>query len=314
MKQSMLENAKTYIKHKRNLGYVFGTDAWMLRSFGQYADTIARGRPLTVKLALRWATLPNGKKCYHAKRLDALRPFAKFLIVSDSRTELIPTRILGPSFSRTTPYIFSKEEILQLMTVKAYTRTILINNFTFTTVIGLLASTGLRVGEALSLHRKNIDWEQKTIIVKWSKRLPMRLVPLDQTVIDALHQYDQCRSCLFPNTTEETFFLSPEGKANPYQNFQYAWQCLIGKTGIGKGRKHPPRMYDLRHTFACNYLLQSYKNNVNIDAATHTLSVYLGHATVRETYWYLSDVPELMEICSGRFENFVIARRKKGDL
>lgn len=94
---------------------------------------------------------------------------------------------------------------------------------------------------------------------------------------------------------------------------QYTWQQLIRKTGIGIDGVNPPRMYDLRHTFACNYLLQSYKNQVDIDAAIHTLSVYLGHATIRETYWYLSGVPELMELSSGRVENFVIARRKRGD-
>jgi len=171
VKRSMLKKANEYIKYKRSLGYIFGTEAWMIQSFGQYADAIARGKPLTVKLALQWAVLPNGKKCYHAKRLDALRPFAKFLIVDDSKTELIPTGILGPSKSRAAPYIFSGEEIRQLMSVKAYTRSKLLNNFTFSTFIGLLACTGLRVGEALSLQRKNIDWEQKIITVKWSKKI-----------------------------------------------------------------------------------------------------------------------------------------------
>lgn len=156
MKRSMLKNANEYIRYKRSLGYVFGTEAWMIQSFGKYADSLAKGAPLTVKHAIQWATLPNTTKTYHAKRLDALRSFAKFLIVNDPRTELIPTRILGTSCSRTTPYIFSNKEIQQLVATKAYRYPKKLNNFTFSTFIGLLACTGLRVGEALSLQKNAV--------------------------------------------------------------------------------------------------------------------------------------------------------------
>ena len=302
----MYDKATEYICFKRNLGYVYRTEAWMLQSFGRYADTIAKGKPLSVKLALQWACIPNGTKSYHAKRLDVLRPFAKFLIVNDARTELIPTGILGPSCSRTTPYIFSNEEIQQLMTVNAFTRSCKLNNFTIQTFLGLLASCGLRVGEALSLQRKDINWQDKTITVRWSKKLPMRLVPISNSVIEALNRYDQCRTSVFSKSEDSIFFYYFKEKASPYAQVKYAWQRLLKKTGIGKGHKSPPRMYDLRHTFACNCLLQAYKSKKDIDAIVHTLSVYLGHATVKETYWYLSGIPELMAICSNRVEQTII--------
>jgi len=306
MKQgTMLQKIKNYIDYKRNLGYILRDD-YTLIGFGKYADTYAPGQPLTIKLALHWATLPKSrKKNYHAQRLSMLRSFSKYLVIHDPRTQLIPPSILGPVVCRTTPYIYSPDEIIKLVKTNVYAESDSLSNSTFSTVVGLLACTGMRIGEILSLKRKNIDWEQKTIVVRWSKRLPMRLIPVASSTMSRLREYERLRASFFPNTVDDHFFLTSNGRNLTYRAFYPKWKRLLELTGVGDKSSIVPQIHDLRHTFACNHLLQAYKNKANIDVAVHSLSVYLGHSTIREVYWYLTGIPSLLQLCGELFENDV---------
>lgn len=310
-RKSMQNKADEFIRYKRDLGYKYRSQAYEIKSFAQFADIHAPGRPFTVKMALQWATIPNSSKAYHLSRLNNLSGFARFLIISDPKTELIPKAILGSGFHRTTPYIYSSEEVLRLMTTSAYARPRKINTYTFSTIIGLLSCTGLRIGELLALNDEDVDWSQKTLIVRGSKKLPMRLVPLHSSAIDHLKQYVKCRDCVFPNSTDDALFLSSRGMRYAYPTISMAWVHLRLKTGIGKNEKRLPRLHDFRHTFACNHLLNAYKENKNIDTAVHLLSVYLGHGSIKRTYWYLTGVPQLLELISSRVEKQINSIRKE---
>jgi len=303
-RKTMLDKAREYIQYKHDLGFKFRSQAYEVESFAKYADLNAKGNPLTTKLAIQWATTPLSKKSYHATRLSVISGFAKFLIISDPRTELPPTGIFGSCFQRTPPYIYSYEEIARLMTTSAYEKQKKINTFTFSTIIGLLACTGLRISEVLALNNDDIDWKQMTLIIRGSKKLPMRLVPIDRSTLNRLKQYVICRDCTFSHSkNNKAFFLSIRGTRFAYPTISTAWQHLRLKTKTGINEKRLPRLHDFRHTFACNHLLNAYRENKDIDHAVHLLSVYLGHTSIKKTYWYLTGIPQLLELISHRVEN-----------
>ena len=300
-----------YIQYKRNLGFKYRGQAYELKSFGRFADIHARRCPLTIKLALQWAILPSTGKPYHSLRLRILSGLAKFLILHDPQTELIPTYMLGSHFQRTPPYIYTQNEIVQLMTsIGTHVDQKLFNNVTLSSIIGLLVSTGMRIGEVLALNDQDIDWKQNALVIRRSKKLPMRLVPLNRSVIYHLKKYKKQRDIFFPVKKDNAFFTSTRGERYAYTTIRQAWARLRERTGIGKNEHRLPRLHDFRHTFACNHLLRAYKEKKNIDTAVHLLSVYLGHTSVKKTYWYLTGVPILLELVSQQVEKHIKSIRK----
>lgn len=316
MKPFMQEKIEEFIKYRKNLGNIVGrVETYLLRSFGRFADETSPGKPLSVKLAVRWAVHPGKSGGYHIHRLDLLRPLARYLIVDHPKTELIPTRILGQVNARPIPYVFSQAETIQLMKALPFSRPFNPSekffNQTFTTFIGLLACSGLRVGEAMALCVSDIDWKNKMIMVRSSKKLPTRLVPLTDSSIQALRRYENHRQTAFPDTTNEYFFLSRAGRRLLNAGVNLHWKRIRDGLKIGGLNGKKPRMYDFRHTFACNVLLQAYRNGQDIDNAVRILSRYLGHANIDNTYWYLSAVPELMELSGRRFENHILKMQEE---
>lgn len=304
--------ADEYIRYKRDLGFVHRTNTFDLCSFAKFADEHAFGKPLTINLALRWATAsPAGPK-RHVNRIGILRPFAEYLCTIDPQTELIPGRILGNYSSRREPYIYSDAEIIRLMETEAYISKRKRCNDTFSTIVGLLACTGMRIGEVLSLQWRDVDWDQRTAIVRDSKKLPMRLVPLDPTTMIQLLHFSRRWHEKQTKAGVKPFFVSRNGGFIVYDNFHRAWQRAIVKAGMNeKHHGNDPRMHDLRHTFACNQLLRAYKEKRNIEATLNMLSVYLGHKSVEKTYWYLTGIPALLKLSGKRFEEYIDNQRKK---
>jgi len=297
----MLKKIEQYLVHRRSLGYRINTDGYLLRSFARYADLHAPGEPLTVDLALRWATSPrNTQRVYHAKRLDALRTFARYLVAFEPRTEIPMPGLLGPSFMRVPPHIYTPQEIAALiresLTYQPSLRRDPFIGLRNATIIGLLACTGMRIGEALALNDENVNLDQRLITVRQSKDLPMRLVPITDCAVGHLRRYRKARDKRFGRADDsDSFFRSSRGGYVSYRTVMWAFDRLRKRAGLNVSSGRPPRLHDLRHTFACNHLLRAYQENRNVDNAVHELSIYLGHATLDSTYWYLSGVPALLE-------------------
>ncbi|WP_197137846.1 tyrosine-type recombinase/integrase [Crateriforma conspicua] len=308
-----------YIAYRRSLGYRIHSEAYLLRSFGQYADNHAAGRPLTVEVALQWATNCKGKKrIYHAKRLDVVRSLARYLAVFDDRTEIPMRGLLGRSYDRIPPYIFAPAEIsLLLGTCLTYAPSFKRDPMTGlrnATVIGLLACTGMRIGEVLALKNEHVDLDEGVLRVCHSKNLPMRLVPVSDSARISLLNYRIARDRQFGNADQaDPFIRSPRGGHLPYTTMRCAFDQLLKRANLNPENGRKPRLHDLRHTFACNHLLRAYQEDCNIDDAVHELSVYLGHATLTSTYWYLSSVPILMQQCSKRSESSIKRARLGGE-
>jgi len=177
---------------------------------------------------------------------------------------------------------------------------------TYIALFGLLASTGLRISEAVKLRRSDVDLKQGVLRILESKFRKSRLVVIHPTTRIQLQAYERFRDQYhYPPRDPGAFFLSERGKAlNRTMAENTFWRISRRFGWNAAGGRSCPRLYDLRHTFACRRLLQWYREGVNIDHAIASLSTYLGHETLRDTYWYLTGIPELMVIATTRFECF----------
>jgi integrase len=302
---TMTEQAQQYLEFKRNLGYQLYGEGKELLLFANYADQISHKGPVTTEIAVRWAKLPqNADPVYWARRYDVVRRFAKHLSLFDSRTEIPPKRLLGSSKRRQSPHIYSDEEIAALMHAASHLKpTDGLHPRTYVTLFGLLVSTGLRISEALNLSRKNVDLKTNIITVARTKFKKSRLVPISSSTSQALQNYLTFRDAYCPEAKAERFFVGEKGVSLNYRQVLYAFMNLrlhLGWAGTGK---RPPRIHDFRHTFAVRRLLKWVEEGKNLDRKIFALSVYLGHAQVTDTYWYLSAVPALIAVISQRFEN-----------
>jgi integrase len=165
---------------------------------------------------------------------------------------------------------------------------------TYQTLIGLLATTGLRVGEALRLDRSDLDRSEGVLRIRESKFGKSRLVPLHASAVDALERYDHTRQQLLPEPATESLFVSLRGTRVIYETVWPAHRRLCELARVGAGSTVTPRIHDHRHAFAVKTLLGWYQDGVDVPSRIGWLSTYLGHREPRYTYHYLSAAPELL--------------------
>jgi len=311
-KHTMYSKVCNFVAYRRDMGLKCGEEA-TLKLFAKFADKYYPGQPLTVSMALEWATAPYSRKKSAKGRIERLRPLARYLKIRDSRTELIPLRLLDTSSPRFEPYILTPEETGMFLTADYYRLPQNISERSVRTVVGLLVCTGMRINEVLSLKKTDIDWKNRIIFVRNSKRKAIRSLPIDESTRDALRSYERFRNSYYPRIKTDLFFFLDDGKPIQYRVFWKHWRAAWRrmKDKQGEFAKKCPRIHDLRHTFACNHLLDAYKNNKNVDHELYLLSTYLGHVRVISTYWYLSATPELLEYVGDSFEQYVKKTKKE---
>ena len=303
----MVGLAKDYLTYRKSLGFQLAGAERLLLRFAEYVDRIGHRGPLTTALIVRWVRLPAaGSPGYLARRLDVVRGFARHRAVADARTEIPPPKLLGATYRRRTPHIYSEAELSALVAAaRNLSRGTGLSPHTYATLFGLLACTGLRVSEAVKLTRTDVDWRQGLFTIRQTKFRKSRLVPLHATTLEALRDYAARRDRLHRTPTTEAFFLTSRGTALALSSVRVTfWKLrkqLRWSAGRGTGQ---PRIHDLRHTFACRRLQRWYADGVDIDHAVTALSTYLGHAAVSDTYWYLTGTPELLGLATARFERF----------
>jgi len=270
----------------------------MLRQLVRYAAGRHHRGPLTTALALRWAQAPaQASRLWWARRLDVARRFATFWRTFDPRTELPPAGALGPAYRRRAVHLYTSQEILLLMHAARALRGL--RGLSFETLIGLLACTGLRIGEALRLQPKDIDWATGLLAVRHSKFGRSRSVPLQASSLSALKLYLQKRKTYRPEAGQGALFLAQNGRAISYPQAAYTFRGLCD--GLGWTRPPVPRLHDLRHTFAVRSLMDCYRQGDEVGPKVHLLATYLGHTNIKGTYWYLSAVPELLALAQTRW-------------
>jgi integrase len=302
--------AEDYLRIRRAFGFKLVEEARLLRSFVIYMDDI-NAETVTVERALRWATLPTSAKAVHrAKRLRAVRGFARYLKTIDPDTEVLATDLLPTGGrSRPTPYIYSEQDVVALMTAARGLQTRL-GAATMRTLIGVLAVTGMRPGEALRLDRDDADLQHRRLIVRNSKFGKSRQLPLHPTTVTALRDYLQLRDELKPRPATPALLLGTRGERLTRDTAEWTFRLLRTRAGlIPRPGCRPPRLHDLRHSFAVRTMLDSYRTSGDPAACATALSTYLGHIDPGASYWYLSAAPELLGLAATRLEQHLTEAR-----
>ncbi len=289
-----------YLKMRRALGFKLVFPGEVLPQFVTYLEA-AGASTVTVGLAIAWAGLPIGVQPISlAHRLGAVRGFARYLATIDPATEVPPCGIWPSVARRPSPFLWSDIEIRALVGAARRLQPPL-RAATHEALFGLLAASGMRVGEALGLHDNAVDLAGGVITVRDGKFARTRLVPLHQTTTKALRSYAQRRDQLCPKPRSATFFVSSVGTALGYTAVRTTFVEL--STGIGvRTETVRPRIHDLRHSFAVRTLIDWHRAGVAIEGRMVVLSNYLGHVSPSGTYWYLSAAPELMELAAARLD------------
>lgn len=306
---STLHDALTeYLATRRALGAQLRWPESSLRRFVDFVE-VEGGEFITTEVALRWAVQSTGvQQATHARRLEIVRGFAVWLQATDTRTQIPPARVLPAGQRRPAPYIYSDREIADLMAATGRLRSASgLRRATFRMLLGLLAATGLRPGEALALDVTDVDLVGGILAVRDSKLGKSRFVPLDESVRAALAAYAEMRDALQPVRDTPAFLVTGRGSrllpCAARRTFAALGQAVglrpqLHARRIGRG----PRLQDLRHTFATRRLIEWYREGLDVDRLMPRLATYLGHVRVAETYWYIQAVPELLRLATERLE------------
>lgn len=302
---NLLERAlEDYISIRRALGTQLRQPASLLRNFVAFLRTEGESH-ITTTLALRWATRPTGVDPFRwAARLGMVRRFAIWYSAIDPRTEIPSADLLPFHRRRKPPHIYSDEEIERLLRrTRQLPSSKKLRARTFTTLFGLLVASGMRINEALSLDRSDVDLDRGILHIRRTKFRKSRYVPVHPTTVAALKKYGKVRDHLFSAPSTPAFFISERGRRIPAKTAQYNFAKVSQQVGLrvpAKNHGRGPRLHDLRHRFATRTLIQWYRGSLDVERELPKLSAYLGHVHVNDTYWYLEAVPELLQLATHR--------------
>lgn len=294
-----------YLGLRRALGYKLDTAESILRGFARLAETRSETH-VTIQTAVDWAARTQTAR-QRAKRLHILIGFARFLHAEDPQ-HAVPLPELPPKAARPLPYIFSPEELRRLATAAADLGPLgSMRSLTFSTLFNLLAVTGLRISEALSLRLE--DFTPEGLFIRETKFHKSRLVPLHETTTAALNRYLQ-RRLNVPAKHDRLFVSRKHTRPLCYEHVRIIFRQLCVRARIPGPASGPrPRLHDMRHTVAVRALEACPGNRKQITPHMLALSTYLGHSSVRATYWYLHSSPELMTDIADAGESWL-----RGDL
>ena len=295
---------KDYLMMRRSLGFKLRDMGYNLQHFVSFMEQ--QHTPIiATALALRWAKLPqNVQPAHWAVRLSYVRSFARFWSATEPLTEIPPLSLLPFRYQRSTPHIYSDNEIQQLLKAANNLPPLRgLRRWTYHCLFGLMAVTGLRISEAITLNREDVDLKQGLLTIRLTKFGKSRLVPVHSSTVTKLKQYTHQRDNLYPRPSTSRFFLSNRGTPLTDCMVRQTFVKLSRQVGLIKAAdSFGPRLHDLRHRFAVTTLLHWYRTGVDVEQRLPVLSTYLGHAHVTDTYWYLSAIPELLALTKDRLE------------
>jgi integrase/recombinase XerD len=288
--------ANDYLELRRGLGFKLKRPARFVREFIDWLEQRKETR-ITAASALEWATQPQHlHPSEWAARLSGVRAFAQYWSTIDVTTEIPPHGLLPFRARRVKPYLYSETEILRMMeAARDMSSAFSLRPLTYYCLIGLLATTGLRISEALNLKPHDIDWNEGLLTIHGSKFGKSRLVPLHASTTEVLANFTAQRDGYFSSRPASHFFPSRRGNRLDEAEVRRTFYGLSRQIGIrGASASRGPRLHDFRHRFAVETLLRWYRTGEDVERRVSILSTYLGHVHVTDTYWYLSNTPELM--------------------
>jgi integrase len=309
---SLTKRIEQYLAERRHLGFELHSMGQALVRFARHVSASGHRGPLTVEVMAAWARQAKGgrgDRSTAARALRLLRPFMRWLQQFEPATEVPDEATFGPIPGRMAPHIFRDDEIEALLDAAGRVGPPL-RSTVMRTLFGLISCTGLRISEAIGLADADVDLNAGVLTVRCSKFGKSRLVPLHPSAVATLRAYRRERTKYVPTEPEGPFFISTRGRrlGRSLSNRQAhrVFDQLRRKLGwLPRGNHGAARIHDLRHSFAVRRLLLWYEQGENVHRHMLALSTYMGHAKVSNTYWYLTGVPELLQVVGGRFEHFV---------
>jgi integrase len=297
-----------YLAVRRALGYRLARPEKLLDQFLDHLEQTGADR-ITVAVALDWARQPAGRDPnWWAYRLSVVRGFATWAHTQDPVHEVPAADLLPQRPRRASPYLYSAADIAALIRATQVLRTPL-RRATYATLIGLLAVTGMRVGEVINLDRGDVDLPAGRLLIRNAKFGKDRELILHATTVEALRRYAQIRAAQSPTAGTPAFLVSTAGTRLIYCNVASTFHRLVALAGlpprIGTCR---PRIHDLRHTFAVTAMLDAYAAGQDGQTRLALVATWLGHVHPASTYWYLSASPELMAQAAARLDNYLDGR------
>jgi integrase len=289
-----------YLTMRRALGYKLDKAERLLGQFVTFAEE--RGEThIRIETAVAWAAKPEGADAiWTSRRLADVRLFARHLRALDGVSEVPPADLIPARGRRATPYLYTPQEVADLMRATQKLRGTHVQA-TYRTLIGILAATGMRVGEAIGLDRDDFDAQSGMLTIRHGKFDKARALPLHPSTVAALNAYlvRDDRPC---SVGPSPLLISSRGQRLRYGTVQPIVQTLLQQCGIvRRSATCRPRIHDLRHSFAVSTIIDDNRSG-EPGSRLAILSTYLGHADPGDTYWYLSAAPELMALAGVKLE------------
>ncbi|MFG6429796.1 tyrosine-type recombinase/integrase [Roseateles sp. LYH14W] len=312
MTNDVITLVERYLAERQRLGFDLRHSGYCLRSLARHVQRSNHLGPLTLEVMTQWAAQGRSSmpgSLHMARRMRRLRPFARWLLQFEPDTEVPDEAVCGHRPVRGTPHIYSDQEIEELLAAaRRLGPPSSIRGLLYETLFGLLASTGLRISEALALRLADVDLQQGVLTIRRTKFGKSRAVPLHPSTTQALRAYRAGRDLTGAASGEDEYLfigLRADILGTPLAGHQarLVFAGLRRELGwVNRGTHHAARIHDLRHTFVVRRVLLWQQQGVDVDQTMLSLSTYLGHAGVADTYWYLQAVPDLMAVAAQRFE------------
>ena len=293
-----------YLAVRRKLGFKLHQAGNLLHDFVNYAEQ-QKASYITTELALRWATQPkDAQPVWKAIRLGNIRRFAKYQSALDPRTEIPGQDLLPSRYHRRTPYIYNDDEIVSLIkAAQKLCSPMGLRAVTYSTLFGLLAVTGMRMSESIALDRHYVNLTEGILTIRQTKFSKSRLVPIHPSTRQVLQHYAILRDQTCALLKTPSFFVSEHGIRLTQWSVRWNFVRLSRQIGLRNPHdSHGPRLHDLRHSFAVQTLLDWYRSGMDVERHIPKLATYLGHKHVNDTYWYISAVPELLNLATKRLD------------
>jgi integrase len=293
-----------YVELRRGLGFRFVTQVAELRAFDRFAADRRALPPLTQTLALDFAgSGGHDSAALAARRYHVVRLFADYVATFEPSSPPLDPRALTRPGRKLLPHIYSPEELARLLAAAAkLSARHPLRGLTLQTMVGLAASSGLRISEVAGLDRVDVDLATGVLTIRRSKFNKDRLVPVHLSTRDALQRYAVRRDAAWPTLRSPAFFLQQRGGRFSKHTIQTSFWELTRAVGLCGDKGKGPRFHDLRHTFAVRRLTEWYAAGLDVQALLPSLATYLGHGHYTDTAWYLTATPELLSLAGARAE------------
>ncbi|MBN2436382.1 MAG: tyrosine-type recombinase/integrase [Spirochaetes bacterium] len=295
-----------YLSLRRSLGFKLIDTEYVLKKFLLYLEQEHNTHIKTEKV-LQWVQASNTLSLpQRSFRFSIIRKFAQYAHALDTSHEVPQYRLLMCKSKRINPHIYSDCEILKLLEA---CKNLPVGNglrrYTYFTILGLLAITGMRISEATSLKRNDVDLTTGIITIRETKFSKTRCIPVHNSTIQVLSEYIDRRNEIYPKAEIDSFFLSDPGTKLTSGVLRCMFLRISHRIGFRKpNQQHGPRIHDLRHTFVVKTIMRWYRHGDDVNQKMPFLSTYLGHVKPSDTYWYISSIPELVGLAASKLKSF----------